>query len=215
MWRVVKGFIDERTLMKISIHGSDYKKALLEKISEENITDYLGGSLKCTFPNGKDAEFDVGDAKDGTTVLPKTITIAAGKVEEISVTVEIPMSALSFEFTPQKNDIKFSLYRLTEEKNKEYLLDEKKYGAAFAKRLIVDKPGQYILVFDNAHSWLTGKSITYSVLIDKPMAGEEIKIAENTEKKKKKKSKKSKKEIKEKTEDLQPVTTLEPEEHRA
>jgi len=46
IWKVAKGFLDERTRQKVQVLGSDYLSSLLEVIDEENLPLFLGG--KCT-----------------------------------------------------------------------------------------------------------------------------------------------------------------------
>ena len=36
-WKIVKGFLDERTVSKIKIKGSDYKKTLLEYVDADKL----------------------------------------------------------------------------------------------------------------------------------------------------------------------------------
>ena len=47
VWTVIKGWLDENTVKKISILGSSYKKQILEYVDAENIPDFLGGDCKC------------------------------------------------------------------------------------------------------------------------------------------------------------------------
>ncbi len=47
IWSVIKQMLDEATVKKIEILGSNYKKKLLEMIPAENIPDFLGGDCKC------------------------------------------------------------------------------------------------------------------------------------------------------------------------
>lgn len=47
IWSVIKQMLDEVTVKKIEIVGSNYKSRLLESISPENIPDFLGGECKC------------------------------------------------------------------------------------------------------------------------------------------------------------------------
>jgi len=43
IWAVVKPWLDEKTVKKISIINSGYEKELLELIPAENLPDFLGG----------------------------------------------------------------------------------------------------------------------------------------------------------------------------
>ena len=46
LWKIAKGFLDERTRNKIKVKGGDYVPTLLEFVEEENLPSFLGG--KCT-----------------------------------------------------------------------------------------------------------------------------------------------------------------------
>jgi hypothetical protein len=59
VWTVVKRMLDEVTVKKIQILGSNYKSALLEVIDADNLPEFLGGN--CKIPLG-----DVGPWNDGT-----------------------------------------------------------------------------------------------------------------------------------------------------
>ena len=48
IWKVAKGFLDERTRKKIEVKGGSFYKTLLEYADEEDIPEFLGG--KCTIP---------------------------------------------------------------------------------------------------------------------------------------------------------------------
>ncbi|XP_042052877.1 phosphatidylinositol/phosphatidylcholine transfer protein SFH12-like isoform X4 [Salvia splendens] len=47
LWKVIKAFLDARTLAKIIVLGSDYKRSLIEAIDPSNLPSFLGGD--CTF----------------------------------------------------------------------------------------------------------------------------------------------------------------------
>ena len=47
-WFVIKAFLDAKTVSKISIHGSNYAKELLQHVAPENLPDFLGGTCKCS-----------------------------------------------------------------------------------------------------------------------------------------------------------------------
>ncbi|RCH97898.1 hypothetical protein CU097_009329 [Rhizopus azygosporus] len=52
MFRVIKAWLNPRTLEKIHVLGSDYKDILLEHIDAESLPDFLGGSCKCEHMGG-------------------------------------------------------------------------------------------------------------------------------------------------------------------
>ena len=63
VWKMIKGFLDERTASKVEILGSNYEKRLLEAIDAENLPTYLGGTCECA--NGCQNS-DIGPWNDGT-----------------------------------------------------------------------------------------------------------------------------------------------------
>lgn len=47
-WKTIKGFLDKKTVSKISILGTDYQGELLSLVAPENIPDFWkGGTCHC------------------------------------------------------------------------------------------------------------------------------------------------------------------------
>jgi len=63
VWSVIKNFLDENTVAKITILGSNYSKQLLEHVDAENLPKFLGGTCEC--PGGCENS-DTGPWNDGT-----------------------------------------------------------------------------------------------------------------------------------------------------
>lgn len=63
IWTIIKSFLDENTVAKISILGSSYEKELLTFIDKENLPISLGGTCDC--PGGCEHS-DLGPWNDGT-----------------------------------------------------------------------------------------------------------------------------------------------------
>ncbi|EGF81563.1 hypothetical protein BATDEDRAFT_4327, partial [Batrachochytrium dendrobatidis JAM81] len=61
IWGIIKSMLDENTVAKISVIGSNYAKTLLEDIEPENLPKFLGGDCNC--PGGCD-NADVGPWND-------------------------------------------------------------------------------------------------------------------------------------------------------
>ncbi|XP_057787049.1 phosphatidylinositol/phosphatidylcholine transfer protein SFH11 isoform X2 [Salvia miltiorrhiza] len=52
LWKVIKAFLDARTLAKIRVLGSDYKSSLIEAIDPSNLPSFLGGDCACRDTGG-------------------------------------------------------------------------------------------------------------------------------------------------------------------
>ena len=65
VWSVVKGYLDENTVAKISVLGSNYEKQLFEVIDPANLPVEYGG--KCCCSNGGCFMSDAGPWNDGAT----------------------------------------------------------------------------------------------------------------------------------------------------
>ncbi|KAK6947584.1 CRAL-TRIO lipid binding domain [Dillenia turbinata] len=48
LWKALSAFLDQRTLAKIQVMGSDYQCKLLEAIEPSNLPSFLGGTCKCS-----------------------------------------------------------------------------------------------------------------------------------------------------------------------
>ncbi|GAA93854.1 uncharacterized protein L969DRAFT_70208 [Mixia osmundae IAM 14324] len=48
VWSLVKGWLDEVTVAKITILGANYQETLLAQIPAENLPDFLGGKCHCS-----------------------------------------------------------------------------------------------------------------------------------------------------------------------
>ena len=71
VWRLIKGWIDEKTQKKISILGSNYYNELNALVDENQIPDFLGGKNNCGFQDdyGPWQEYEVVDSTEpGATV---------------------------------------------------------------------------------------------------------------------------------------------------
>ena len=47
IWALIKPFVDEKTVRKVIIMGSDFKSVLLENVDAEILPDFLGGTCTC------------------------------------------------------------------------------------------------------------------------------------------------------------------------
>jgi hypothetical protein len=61
IWSLIKGWLDEVTVSKIDVIGSQYKDKLLAQIPAENLPKVFGGTCECA---GGCSMSDVGPWKD-------------------------------------------------------------------------------------------------------------------------------------------------------
>ena len=52
LWGIAKGFLDEKTVKKISILGSGFKSDLLKTIDEQQLPTFLGGKHEVEISKG-------------------------------------------------------------------------------------------------------------------------------------------------------------------
>ncbi|XP_051114896.1 phosphatidylinositol/phosphatidylcholine transfer protein SFH11 [Andrographis paniculata] len=52
LWKAIKKFLDERTLAKIRVLGTDYRSFLIEAIDPSNLPTFLGGECTCSESGG-------------------------------------------------------------------------------------------------------------------------------------------------------------------
>lgn len=82
VWAIVKGFIDEKTRKKITIHGGKYQKDLLELVEPHNLPDFLGGSCTCPEQGGcMKTSFQPGPWNDYEIIQPVGIRKKQGQEE--------------------------------------------------------------------------------------------------------------------------------------
>ncbi|KAA8521390.1 hypothetical protein F0562_012047 [Nyssa sinensis] len=48
LWKAIKAFLDQRTLTKIQVLGSNYRSNLVEVIDPSNLPSFLGGDCTCS-----------------------------------------------------------------------------------------------------------------------------------------------------------------------
>lgn len=185
-YALVKPFLNEVTRNKVKILGVDWKTELLEYIDEDNLPEYYGGT--CRDPNGdplcrskicyggdvpesyyhKDnnkteiwtnEQYEVGCVKRGTAL-------------KLNFEVEVPGSVLSWQYKSVDHDIGFGVFYSEKGSKHSKDLEEKIpterrncHMIPEEGSILCEKPGIYILRFDNSYSWTRNKKILYNVEI--------------------------------------------------
>lgn len=190
-YALVKPFLNEVTRNKVKILGVDWKTELLEYIDEDNLPEYYGGT--CKDPDGdplcrskicyggdvpesyycKDCDkpdtwtdeqmYEVGCVKRGTAL-------------KLSFEVDAPGSILSWQYKSVDHDIGFGVFYSEKGSKHSKDLEEKipteRRNCHLVQEegsLLCEKPGIYILRFDNSYSWTRNKKIFYNVTIVYPL----------------------------------------------
>jgi hypothetical protein len=185
VFKLVKPFIDPITLSKICVFGTDEgwktDARFLEWLSVDQVPKLWGGESEIEWTKTGAIEED----KDFVEYQ-----IAAGGTERIKFTVDKEGSALVYEFKTKSYDIEFGVENLDAKKKKSKFLvpiervDSHKQNVSDYKCGL--SKGSYEIVFDNAYSWTTAKTVLLSHQIKPPMSLKE----KRKEKKKKQKAKK-------------------------
>ena len=88
-WKLIVGWLDERTMRRFKILQGDGKEELLRHIDEENLPSFLGGKCRCNYVGGcvpwaSNPSYErfnyAGDAQK--------LTILAGKQKKVEIDVE-------------------------------------------------------------------------------------------------------------------------------
>jgi len=176
IWKIVKPWLNEQTLAKITIVGTDYKTTLHKAVDPAHLPDWLGGTCKCG--EGKGGCVVITHPDEGFTIVP----VAARASIPVNVTVEEKDTVVEWEFRTRANDIGMQAEFTPKSTGKPIsVLKHNKYNAhleTIANEYIVKEPGTVTLTFDNNHSYFSGKTLLYRIGQAKREEGEEEKKEE-------------------------------------
>lgn len=161
-WKIVKPWLNPRTLDKIVILGSDYQNVLKENIDEKYIPEFLGGSCKCEELGGC---VPVSDPDEG---MKEEKISSRGRYDHV---IEITSSDLGtegvnicYEFRTRSNDIGFEA-KFKNKKGEERMLSENQRYAAHEENVLailnVKEEGTVTLTWDNSFSRFTSKQVLF------------------------------------------------------
>eukprot|EP00475_Leptophrys_vorax_P016287 TRINITY_DN22755_c0_g1_i1.p1 TRINITY_DN22755_c0_g1~~TRINITY_DN22755_c0_g1_i1.p1 ORF type:complete len:384 (-),score=99.18 TRINITY_DN22755_c0_g1_i1:81-1232(-) len=155
-WALIKPFVPERSLKKITIMGSDYKDTLLKYIAEDQLPVQYGGTNAA--PLWEDAESE----------FTKTLVPARGSIK---LEKKIPQgSKLVWDFRTVYADVGFEVKFVAEDASKTttkavpYSRVES-YKKIQKGEFVPSSSGTAFICFDNSYSLMTGKEIVYQVSV--------------------------------------------------
>ncbi|GFQ83767.1 SEC14-like protein 4 [Trichonephila clavata] len=187
---VIKTVLAAALLQKMKFFGSEgYQEELLESISADDLPAFLGGNK--TDPDGDPLckSFIIHGSKvpkkhylcNSEKILSKApdaekLIVMRFSKEEKYFEVKEPGSFLEWEFETKNKDIEFVIYfkeNFSEKSNLVELIPKQRIDTCYKpeKGLFrCDKPGTYVVVFDNSYSWLHPKEIYYRARVRLPNA---------------------------------------------
>mmetsp|Transcript_38187 Transcript_38187/g.53102 ORF Transcript_38187/g.53102 Transcript_38187/m.53102 type:complete len:441 (-) Transcript_38187:156-1478(-) len=187
IWKLVKPWLDVRTLAKIEICGYyDFLDALQHEIDISQIPEEYGGQCKCVKGCFDEKRGGIFCGKwDGTI---KSLDVGRSDSAEISIDV-LSGQIVRYEFETEYYDISFGVFfQQADSSEKSLVIDNAKVNSFERKEegsYEASENGRLLLLFDNTYSWTRGKTVTYRVWIEAP---EGQKVEEEEEKKKSKKN---------------------------
>ncbi|KAF8790822.1 SEC14-like protein 2 [Argiope bruennichi] len=183
IFAIIKPLLSGNTIQKIVIYGKDgWKEDLVKAIDVDVLPAFLGGTK--TDPDGNPKCHNT--IKHGVTVpkeyymtknthrlkgLPgvKKLTVSRKSKMAIELTVVEAGSVIEWEFETENKDIGFALFFKESACNKTEgteLIPKQRIDTNFQSEtgmFLCEKPGVYILIFDNSYSWIYQKEIYVKV----------------------------------------------------
>nr|XP_042905283.1 retinal-binding protein [Parasteatoda tepidariorum] len=187
VFSILKSFLSVGLIAKISIYSSpaDWKPELLKYIDAEILPAFLGGNK--TDPDGDPlcksfvhhggkipAELCIHKSKNSIAKSKdaKKLILPRATFSEIEVEVKEPGSLIEWEFEIKCRDIGFGLFlKERDDEGKEKInalvpllrLDTDEFSETGVYKC--EKPGTYVMLFDNSYSWVRSKEIYYKAAV--------------------------------------------------
>ncbi|CAL1271940.1 unnamed protein product [Larinioides sclopetarius] len=195
-FNVVKHVLASVVLSKIRCYSpdDDWKGALLEKIDNEVLPAFLGGTQ--TDPDGNpfckslipparkvpESLYLTNFAKKlSRSKDVRKVTVTRLSKEACTYEVTEPGSYLEWEFETKNKDIGFAvLFKPAKDSKSSELLPKQRIHTCYEPEkglLRCDKSGIYICVFDNSYSWLYSKELYFRIQVTPPRESEDVNIS--------------------------------------
>ncbi|XP_030846871.1 SEC14-like protein 2 [Strongylocentrotus purpuratus] len=172
-YTIFKPFLQEETRKKLHVLGNNWKEVLLKQIDPDQLPVYWGGTK--TDPDGNEmcislirtggkipTSFYLKDREPPHTWATHQVSRAG--VVEFEYQVTKPNSVLRYEFQTDCNDIKFGFHLVDSKGKKTAILKLEKYNSHMVPEngeVLITKPGKCVVTFDNSHSWIQSKKLSY------------------------------------------------------
>ncbi|KAK6967844.1 SEC14-like protein 2 [Biomphalaria glabrata] len=185
-FNLIKPFLSEETVRKVTICGANYKEVLLQHIDADQLPAHWGGT--CVDPDGNPrcpSKINPGGEVPKSYYQQNNIvdltgfteaTVGRGSSLQLDFSIDEVGSALRWQFKTDGFDIGFGIYRRTEDKKQKagdmepIITSQKVNSHMFPEEgsMHCKHPGTYIVRFDNTHSWVRSKKLYYLIEILKP-----------------------------------------------
>uniref|UniRef100_A0A8C6M5P1 SEC14-like lipid binding 8 n=1 Tax=Nothobranchius furzeri TaxID=105023 RepID=A0A8C6M5P1_NOTFU len=180
-FNLVRHFLCENTRQKISVLGANWQEVLLKHIDEEELPVIYGGKL--TDPDGdprcRTRISHVGPVPPSYYVRDHVkvdyehcITVSRGSSQQLDYEILFPGCVLRWQFASEGADIGFGVFLKAKkgEWKKASEMQEVILSQRFNSHLVpedgsltCERPGVYVLRFDNTYSIFQAKRISYTV----------------------------------------------------
>lgn len=201
-YSLIKAFLSEETRSKIKVLGSNYKQHLLKDIDADQLPVHWGGTA--TDPDGDPhckSKICLGGTipekyyrkkmlEENTDLSKYTaVTVQKGSTTQLDFPVTVKNSLLRWNFYTDNNDIGFGVYRRTSTDQKQKITDMEvivptervnSHVIPEAGNILCENLGTYVVHFDNAYSWLSGKKLYHLIEVVAPDTGREIQRVDST-----------------------------------
>ncbi|GBM70790.1 SEC14-like protein 2 [Araneus ventricosus] len=188
LFSIIKPLLSGNTIQKIVIYGKDgWKEDLVKVIDADVLPAFLGGTRtdpdgnpKCysTIKHGVNVPKEYYMTKNthrlkGQQGVNKLVVSRKSKMP-IELNVMEAGSVIEWEFETESKDIGFALFYKESANNKSEgaeLIPKQRIDTNFQSEtgmFLCEKPGVYILMFDNSYSWIYQKEIYVKVGVVRP-----------------------------------------------
>eukprot|EP00939_MAST-03C_sp_MAST-3C-sp1_P003516 g3516.t1 len=154
IWAVIKPWLPERTIKKISIHGGDYAESLLRDVDEKYVPVAYGGKLKlAASPAAKTVSVD--------PKFKRTVTIAAGAADKtVALVVKAGDRVRWRVFVDYGRDVDVAVRFSPSAEGRKSAILAKRDGAVSASGFCyAPEDGSAVLFLDNARAWVNSKTV--------------------------------------------------------